>query len=487
MNSFMRSLADGVENIVLICCFVRPDYGKSENCQVELEYAQKRSKPFILCNLDNASTWKLIAWLKSITTRNIWVDFHDVSESNIALKTRELVHRIHEQCSSTSQSVDDATYLFELIKHRYKRNSRIERFVNPTKSFPIENSYINLAIVQTKQQLSNAKNSEKMMDTFEEIYSTESPINVKDLFEYCKDQLRQVLVFGRAGIGKSTFCQYVAHEWARGTLWPEYDLVVLFSLRLLTEELYPLPSFNSYSLSDVVEREYFSNGLSEKEKEILMNQLSRLKVLWLLDGYDEIVQNVPSHLKCLFQQMLKTPHHIITSRPYSNTLPYKVQMEITGFTDENISQYVTQFFNQIQEELDDASRQAEKCLEFLKVNSRIWGIAHIPVNLELICSIWSDTDWSETTHMTITALYDNTSMWLCRRCLIKQKSSTEITKEDIDEQYRKELEFLEILAFIAMVNNSVNTKRTITKSHERDTMFSKNKSPNTEHWHSQIL
>ena len=487
MNSFMRSLADGVENAVVICCFVTPDYGKSENCKLEVEYAQKRSKPLILCILGDIHTWKPTVWLESITTGNICIDFHGVSETNIHLKTGELVERIKEQCTpapySTSQSVDDATYLFELIKHRYKQNSRIERFINPAKSFPIEDSYINLAIVQTKEQqekekkLNNAKNSDKMMGTFEEIYSTESPINVKDLFEYCKDQLRQVLVFGRAGIGKSTFCQYVTHEWARRELWPEYDLVVLFPLRLLTETRYPPVSSLSYSLIDVIEKEYFSHGLRGKEKEILTNQLNRCKVLWLLDGYDEIVQNVPPHLEGLFEQTLKTPHHIITSRPYSNTLSNRVQMEITGFTGKNISQYVTQFFNQIQEELDDASNQAEKCLEFLEVNSRVWGIAHIPVNLELICSIWSDTDWSETTHMTITDLYDNMTMWLCRRCLIKQKSSTEIIQEDIDEQYSKELEFLETLAFIAMVNNTVLIRKQLLQRAMKETQCSLRTNP----------
>ena len=315
------------------------------------------------------------------------------------------------------------------------------------------------------------------MGTFEEIYSTKSPINVKDLFEYCKDQLRQVLVFGRAGIGKTTFCQYVTHEWARGKLWPEYDLVVLFSLRLLTATRYRPLSYVSYSLVDVVEKEYFSHGLQEKEKEILANQLSRFKVLWLLDGYDEIVQNVPPHLEYLFQQMLKTSHHIVTSRPYSNTLPYKVQMEITGFTDENIPKYITKFFDQIQTEPNDASNQGRKCLEFLKVKPGIWGLAHIPMSLELICSIWSDTDWSETTHMTITDLYDNMTMWLCRRCLIKQKSTIEITQEDIREQYSKELEFLETLAFIAVVNNTVLIRKDLLQKAMREAQCSLSTNP----------
>ena len=463
INFFMRSLVDGVENAVLICCFVTPDYEKSENCKLEVEYAQKRGKPLIPCNLGNASTWKPTAWLRSITGGNIWIDFHDVSESNIDSKTRELASRINEKCLSTpystSQSVDDATYLFELMKHEYRRNSRIQRFQNPAKSFPLEDSYINLAIVEIKQQrekeLSIAKNNDKMVGTFEGIYSTKSPINVKDLFKYCKDHLRQVLVFGRAGIGKTTFCQYITNEWARGKLWPEYDLVVLFSLRLLTETRYRPLSSLSYSLIDVVEKEYFSHGLCEKEKQILTNHWSRFKVLWVLDGYDEIVQNVPPHLECLFQQMPKTPHHILTSRPYSNTLPYKVQMEITGFTDENISQYVAQFFNQIQEELDDTSNLAQKCLEFLKVNSRVWGIAHIPVNLELICSIWGDTDWSETTHMTITDLYDNITMWLCRRYLARQNITFQMSKKQLYHSCKEELTFLETLAFEATVKNTV--------------------------------
>ena len=456
-----------------------PDYEKSENCKLEVQYAQKRGKPFIPCILGDATIWKPPTWLESIIRELKPIVFHDVSEENIRLKTQELAKRIEQQCISTphltSQSVDDASYLFELIKHEYKRNSRIRRFMNPVKSFPIEDSYINLTIIETKQQrekekkLSDAKYNDKMTDTFEEIYNNKSLIHIKDLFEYCKEQLRQVLVFGRAGIGKTTFCQYTAHQWARGKIWSEYDLIVLFPLRLLTETRYPPLSSTSYSLIDVVEKEYFSNSLSEKEKQMLKNQLDRFKVLWLLDGYDEIIQNVPSHLQCLFEQMLKTPHHIVTSRPYSNTLSNKVQMEITGFTDSNISKYMTQFFDQIKEELDDASSQGQKCLEFLKMNPRIWGIAHIPVNLELICSIWSNTNWSETTHMTIAALYDDMTMWICRRYLEKKSNTIEMTKKQLYEYCNKELTFLETLAFDATVKNKVLIRKELLQKVIEDT------------------
>ncbi|CAF4290024.1 unnamed protein product, partial [Rotaria sp. Silwood2] len=78
-------------------------------------------------------------------------------------------------------------------------------------------------------------------------------------------------------------------------------------------------------------------------------------------------------------------------------------MEITGFTNDNIAKYVKQFFEQMKDEMEDASIKGQNLLTLLKSNSSIWGVAHIPVNLELICSLWSDNDWSKTKALSITA------------------------------------------------------------------------------------
>ena len=89
------------------------------------------------------------------------------------------------------------------------------------------------------------------------------------------------------------------------------------------------------------------------------------------------------------------------------------------------------------------------------MNSRVWGVAHIPVNLEVICSIWSDTDWSETKNMTVTTLYDNMSMWLCQRYLARQNDTFQMTKKQLYDYCKEELTFLETLAFEAMIKNTV--------------------------------
>ncbi|CAF1639265.1 unnamed protein product [Adineta ricciae] len=382
-----------------------------------------------------------------------------------------------EEISSDNDTQLGSNYLFDIVKQNYLYNSRIERLINPTKSFPIEQSYINLSVVTSQEQhkreqkLRGAAYSDHMLSSYEEIYGTKSPIDIQNIFQSCEKDMNQVLVFGRAGIGKSTFCRYVTYQWAKGAYWPQYDLLALIPLRRLTANRYPpMTSGQNYSLIDVLKKEVFSCELSERENALLEKQFDVKNILWVLDGYDEIIQNEPGHLEELLEKLLKTPHHIVTSRPYLNTLSYHAQMEITGFTDENIGQYIQQFFDQMKNEVEDATVKHQTLMKFLKSNPSIWGVAHIPVNLELICSLCSNQDWSKTEHLSITTLYSMITEWLCRRYL--KTSNDKISQLPDHELYqccRGELKFLERLAFTAMENNTIIIRPTLLKRTLRDT------------------
>ncbi|CAF4317572.1 unnamed protein product, partial [Adineta steineri] len=235
------------------------------------------------------------------------------------------------------------------------------------------------------------------------------------------------------------------------------ELLALIPLRRLTTNRYPpLSNDQKYSLIDLVKKEIFSYDLSESENKLLKKHFDAKQTLWILDGYDEIVQNVPSHLEFLFEQLIKTPHHILTSRPYQNVLTYHVQMEITSFTDENIEQYVKQFFDQMKDELDNSLSMSQKLIRFLKINRSIWGVAHIPVNLELICSLWSNEDFIEAKELTITSLYTMMIEWLCRRYLsMPNKKVQSLSKDVVNQRCEKKLAFLENLAFNGMKSNTI--------------------------------
>ena len=82
-------------------------------------------------------------------------------------------------------------------------------------------------------------NNPEILGTYEEIYGTKETIDVKEVLKKSSDSTKKVLVLGRAGIGKSTFCQYVTHQWAKSKLWSQYELLILIRLRKLTEDNYP--------------------------------------------------------------------------------------------------------------------------------------------------------------------------------------------------------------------------------------------------------
>ena len=242
-------------------------------------------------------------------------------------------------------------------------------------------------------------------------------------------------------------------------IWTQYQLVILIKLRMLTHDDYP-PG-RDYSPFDLAKKEYASRAiLQEEDRSRFEEQCIKGQVLWLLDGYDEFVQNIPKQLQDVFNFILNRYHHILTSRPYSIPLSYDVKMEITGFTDDNIAKYIEQFFTQITDRLEDASSEGHKLKSFLESNPGIWGIAHIPVNLELICSLWGDIDQSQKTTLTMTGLYDKITEWLLRSYCLKQKKLSKIeidmkSRNGIYQFCQNELMFLEILAFNAMKSSTL--------------------------------
>ncbi|CAF1200742.1 unnamed protein product [Rotaria sordida] len=394
------SMAEGVEKAAVVCCFMTPTYQESHNCQLELGYANELAKKkqlrIIPCMIGdkNNKEWRPSSWLGLLTLSENYVNFRDDSDANIQLKTKELIERIkHQSPIYTPNSIPLPIRPWDPIRQKYLKENKIQLMINDQKEFPMEQSYINLALVETKDQQEKEKrlkqyNNEDqfsredeqsdrgshqhndILGTFEEIYGKKTTIDVKDIFEQCKDQIKKVLMLGRAGIGKSTFCQYVTYRWAKGEIWSQYELVILIRLRSLTDGQYP--SGKKYSPIDLVEREYFEvDDISTEIKQNFKDKCNRGHVLWILDGYDEFAQNIPEQLKSVFKHICETQHHILTSRPYAIALSYDTKMEITGFTNENIVKYIEQFFDQIKTESTNALSNGRKLLKFLKSNPNI--------------------------------------------------------------------------------------------------------------------
>ncbi|CAF1377711.1 unnamed protein product [Rotaria sp. Silwood1] len=90
--NLFHSMADGIENAAVVCCFMTPKYQTSRNCEKELLYADRRRVPIIPCRLTR--DWEPSTWLGLIIAGLVWIDFRDTTDINIDLKIDKLIEQI---------------------------------------------------------------------------------------------------------------------------------------------------------------------------------------------------------------------------------------------------------------------------------------------------------------------------------------------------------------------------------------------------------
>ncbi|CAF1337551.1 unnamed protein product, partial [Rotaria sordida] len=360
---------------------------------------------------------------------------------------------------SSSQSITDEQKLriINKLKNEYaSKYSTIKRLMTNTYVPIDEENYINLAIIHKEQKESGiSKDSKFDYSTYELIYGSKTSIKITEIFDKCQDKLtKRVLVLGPAGIGKTTFCQYITYKWSKDELFQQFKCLIYIRLRNLISKSYPLRQSEPYSLIDIIERECFRTFPLEnlEERNILKHILDDASnILWLLDGYDE--QNVPEYLDWFIRELLDKQIEILTSRPTA-TVPcsYDVDLEITGFTDENIHDYINKFFKV-------EPSKGKRLILFLQSALNIWGISHIPITLEIVCTLWNEHEIKELEQTkTMTALYDDMITWILRKYLSKilgDEAANGKGKQTIYKECENVLVVLEKVAFLCMETSSL--------------------------------
>ena len=195
---------------------------------------------------------------------------------------------------------------------------------------------------------------------------------------------------------------------------------------------------------------------------ILAISAQKGKVLFILDGLDEIVADTGGIEGKAFQLFLRTllsQHHVvITSRPSgldSKLLPpLDLELETVGFSQQNVSDFIVKVLE---------PEAAKTVQDFIRRTPLIQGLVNIPVQLDVICFSW-DSLPRDGLAITMTGLYQLMvrKLW-CKDALRLKKTAggLELTEqqihgyepEEIDELMAVELQHLGYLAFKGMNNN----------------------------------
>ncbi len=226
-----------------------------------------------------------------------------------------------------------------------------------------------------------------------------TPILHGDLFkvEEGKKPVKKLIIEGNAGIGKTTLCTILAEGWAEGKILTQFDCVLLLPLRenevssaTSLAELFKLLHSSERIRTSVIEE------LEDREGE---------GILIIADGWDELSQENRSKVsflyKLFFGDVLPFASVLLTSRPSASAplhdlLSVNRLVEVVGFNEENIKQYIESEFERFPE-------KASSLIEQLENNPVIQSVCSVPLNCAIVCNLWHTLD--QELPRTLTQLY----------------------------------------------------------------------------------
>ena len=263
----------------------------------------------------------------------------------------------------------------EIIRQKYKRH---EGWLAPFPwcddfQFQLSDIYTRLRMV-SREKKARATAEQRVVETTE----------IFKPHEECK-QPRKVLIEGKPGMGKTTYCNKVTYDWAinmkkKEDCFPEFEMVLLVRCRDVDIES---------DLWGAIDDQLLPGEIQRKEKEEFFEFIrqNQSKVLLILDGLDELPSSkLPEFTDIIEGKLLPQCHLVVTARHEAGIPMRKVcdtLLEIEGFTYQESKEFIHKYFAG-KEDL------AEKLLDKIQIEKRLKEMTANPLNTALLCLLCED-------------------------------------------------------------------------------------------------
>ncbi|KAI0547023.1 armadillo-type protein [Xylaria curta] len=486
-DQFLQEL---VAKFTSIC--VQP--AKAQSCQLAIFYETKMSNPYrkampeVIADLLNkpkllvdSSSARLhivrdpIALDRTHIMMNKFAGPEDNAFNDVSGQIKFMVDQIIK-----AQPIEKAKNW--IYYRRYLKKLNIERLSGDL--LPMNRCYINLGIVI---QPSNQTKIEEVEDGIQksspfslssrlkiETHDEGKEITLPTLFEAreaSRGQIRpnRIMIWGRAGIGKTTLCKKIVYEFIHNDLWRDlYDIVLWVPLRNLKhKERCNIPGYN---LNHLLRHEFFSQSMECDElADSLWHAIGvgSCKALFILDGLDEVSSHLNGDMLDFLNTLLNQSNIIVTSRPNATIPgsldPFDLRLETVGFYPDQVEAYIKNAFT----DLETGQSNLEKIdavQSFLNRHHLVQTLVRIPIQLDAFCYIWNNSSSMNTTSSnmleTMTAIYQRitNSLWekdAKRLAKWEESKFSNVLGGNIREATHHETRLLEYLAFNGMYSDII--------------------------------
>ena len=329
--------------------------------------------------------------------------------------------------------------------------------------FNLDNIFTRLKIVSRKKERGT---------------KTRETVSMDDIFkphEECP-QPRTVLIEGNPGIGKTTYCNKLAYDWATkeleqgeetssGGSFPNFKVALSLKCRdiksdvldaIEEQRLYGTPKEKEEELFksllwDAIDDQLLPRGVTKQEKEEFFKFVrhNQQGVLLVLDGVDELPMSLLPAFKEIIQgRMLPKCHIVVTAR---HEVGMKVReccdtlLEMEGFTELDARNFIAKYFK-------TESHLARKLLDKIDFDDNLRQLTKSPLNTALLCLLCEDFDG--VFPQSGTQLYLDIVECVLRRYR-KKKGLPDPECEDLIDIYKTQLTQLGRIAWKGLLDGNL--------------------------------
>ena len=268
---------------------------------------------------------------------------------------------------------------------------------------------------------------------------------------------RTVLIEGKPGMGKTTYCKKYVFDWATKKLNPQdcfssIKVVLFLKCRDVKSDIWE-------AIDDQLLPEDIEEGVKQQFFQFI--RANQSSILLILDGLDELPSSkVPMISKILEGKVLPKCYIVATARHEAGIKLRKccdTLLEVEGFTKKHASAFIAKYFR-------GRSELAEKLTARISQDKILQEMCANPLNTALLCLLCEE--FSGTLPENRTKLYLNMIECVLRR--YRKKTELPDTEEDLTNLYKEQLKTLGLIALNGLIEDKLDFEVNELGNHASD-------------------